>query len=230
VKRHLAVRVSLTGALLSLLMLSALPVPVLAAGESIDVDPERGSVGDNVRVSGEGFDASYRKSSGDWVYSYVKVYYSWERGDIGDGIDVQVEDYEIVDKLEKVDRDGEWKISFTVPAHLTDGEIDEDVTGDTYYIYVTYKGEDEVVAIGEYEVKEACFSPYGMWFWSGFSSSGSCSSIPWYGPRRPYFIEWPVCSPCSPDVFCWRPDETPWSSDHMPLPPIPDWHCASGCD
>ena len=205
------------GAVLPLLLLTALPSPMLAAGESIDLDPYEGGVGDNVRVSGEGFDASYRKSSGDWVYVYARVYFSSERADVGDEIDDEVEYYEIVDKLEKVDKDGEWKVSFTLPAGLTDGEDDEDVDGGSYYIYVTYKGDDEIVAVAEYEVIEACFCGCGMWPWSRFSSSWRCYyPSPWFGSCRPFFRYWP-------DDMPWPHDDMPWPADDMPWPPRPDW-------
>ena len=219
-KNHLAARMCSAGAVLPLLLLTALPSPMLAAGESIDLDPYEGGVGDNVRVSGEDFDASYRKSSGDWVYVYARVYFSSERADVGDEIDDEVEYYEIVDKLEKVDKDGEWKVSFTLPAGLTDGEDDEDVYGGSYYIYVTYKGDDEIVAVAEYEVIEACFCGCGMWPWSRFSSSWRCYPSPWYGSRRHY--GGPFIRPLPPfprDL----PDDWRKSPDDMPWPPRPDW-------
>jgi hypothetical protein len=219
-KLHLAVRTCSAGALLSLLMLAAWPTPMLAAGESIELDPDESGVGDNVRVSGEGFDASYRKASGDWVYVYVRVYFSSERADVGDEIDDEVEYYEIVDKLEKVDKDGEWKVSFTLPADLTDGEDDEDVTGGTYYVYVTYKGDDSIVAVGECEVKELCFCCCGMWPWSRFSSSWRGFPPPWYGPRRhyggPFIRPFPPFLRDLPDDWRKAPDDVPW-------PPRPDW-------
>ncbi len=215
-KNNLAVRMCSAGAVLPLLMLTALPSPMLAAGESIDLDPYEGGVGDNVRVSGEDFDASYRKSSGDWVYVYVRVYFSSDRADVGDEMDVEVEQYEIVDKLEKVDKNGEWKVSFTLPAELTDGGDDEDVDGGSYYIYVTYKGDDEIVAVAEYEVKEARFCGCGMWPWSGFSSSWRCYPSPWFGHRRPFFRRWPYDMTEAPDDWPWPPDDMPW-------PPRPDW-------
>ncbi len=39
-----------------------------------------------------------------------------------------------------------------MPDELTDGEDDEVVYGDTYYVYVTYDGDDEIVAVAEFTV------------------------------------------------------------------------------
>ena len=83
--------------ILSLLVM-ALPVsPVLAASESIELDPEEGEIGEEIEVTGEDFDESYYNSSTDYEYIYVTVYFSSEEADEGDEIDDEVENYEIVD-------------------------------------------------------------------------------------------------------------------------------------
>lgn len=231
-KSHLVARMCSAGAVLPLLLLTALPSPVLAAGEWIELDPEEGGVGDTVRVSGEDFDASYRKSSGDWVYVYVRVYFSSDRADVGDKIDVEVEDYEIVDKSDKVDKNGEWKVSFTLPAELTDGEEDDDVDGGSYYVYVTYKGDDEIVAAGEFEVTDVYPYWYGMRYWSPFSSSWRRFHSPWYG-RYPYYRGLYPCPPRPCPCPCPWPDDwhddIPCLPDDMPWPPL-DWHYRPDCD
>ncbi len=229
-KDHLAARMLSVGAVLPLLLLTALPSPILAAGEWIELEPDDGGAGDTVRVLGEGFNKSYRKSSGDWVYVYVRVYFSSDRADVGDKIDVEVKDYEVVDKSDKVDKNGEWKGSFTLPAELTDGEDDEDVDGGSYYVYVTYKGDDEIVAVGEFEVTDVDLYWYGPWHWSPFSSSWRRYQSPWYGWYQLHG-ERCCCPPC-PCPWPWPEDwhdDIPCLPDDMPWPPL-DWHYRPDCD
>jgi hypothetical protein len=189
VKRLRVMRACLAGTLVCLFLLAALPLPALAAGESIDVDPDRFAESDNVRVQGQGFDPSYRTKSGDRHYVYVTTYFSSEKADVGDEIDIVVEDYETVDSKEKVDEDGQWRVSFTAPHKLTDGEVDETVRGGAYYVYVTYYGEDVIVAAAECEVKQVlCCQPLVLPYWAYSASSECCSTrryeyypLPWYG-------------------------------------------------
>jgi len=243
-KPHLAVRVLSAGAVLSLLLLSILPSPILAAGEWIDLDPESGNDGDNVRVSGEDFNPSYQKSSGDWVRVCVRVYFSCDEADVGDRIDDDVEDYEIVDKSEKVDKHGEWKVSFTVPRWLTDGEDEQDIESGTYYVYVTYKGDDEIVAAEEFDIRGVNSYWSRSWGWSPCGPSWHWYYSPWYG-RYYYYDDWSCClprpcpRPCPDD--CFYPP-LPWSGPcpddcddddfcpPFPWPPMPDWECRPDCD
>ena len=135
------------------LLVMALPIsPVLAASEEIMLDPEAGEIGDEIEVIGEDFEESYYNSSTDYYYFYVTVYFSHEDADEGDEIDDEVENYEVVDSGVYVDDDGEFETDFDVPDELTDGEDDEDVGGGTYYVYVTYSGDDEIVAVAEFTV------------------------------------------------------------------------------
>ena len=150
---HAIRRTALT-AVLSLVLLALSATPALAASESIELDPEEGQIGVEVEVYGEDFDESYEDGD-DYVYVYVKVYFSSEEADEGDEIDDEVENYETVDTSEQVDEDGDWETTFDVPDTLTDGEDDEDVEGGTYYVYVTYKGDDEIVAVAEFEIAVA---------------------------------------------------------------------------
>ena len=92
---------------LSLLMMVLPVLPALAASESIELDPEKGEIGDEVEVTGEDFDESYEVTSTEWVDYYVTVYFSSEEADEGDEIDDEVENYEIVDYSDWVDEDGD---------------------------------------------------------------------------------------------------------------------------
>ena len=204
-KHRPAARVLKAGTMLLLLLLSLTPSPILAADEWIDLDPESGNDGDNVRVSGEDFSPSYQKRSGDWVRFYVRVYFSCDEAEVGDLIDEDVEDYEIVDKSEKVDKHGEWKISFTVPRWLTEGEDEQDIESGTYYVYVTYKGSDEIVAVEEFDIRGAGSYWPSPWGWSPCGPSWNRYYSPWYSPYYWYYDDWGCCPP--------RPRPCPWPDD-----------------
>ena len=51
-----------------------------------------------------------------------------------------------------VDEDGQFDTYFYVPDELTDGEDDEVVYGGTYYVYITYDDDDEIVTVTEFTV------------------------------------------------------------------------------
>ena len=228
-KRRPAARVLQAGTVLLLLLLSVTPSPILAAGEWIDLDPESGNDGDNVRVSGEDFNPSYQKTSGDWVRVYVRVYFSCDEADVGERIDDDVEDYEIVDKSEKVDKHGEWKVSFTVPRWLTDGEDEQDIESGTYYVYVTYKGSDVIVAADEFDVQGANLHWSRWWGWSPCGPSWHWYYSPWYSRYYWYYDDRACCPPRPCPCPC--PDD--WDDGDFcppfPWPPMPDCECTMDC-
>ena len=51
-----------------------------------------------------------------------------------------------------VDTVGDFDRSFNVPSELTSGSDDESVTTGTYYVYVTYSGDDEIIAVAEFQI------------------------------------------------------------------------------
>jgi hypothetical protein len=119
------------------LLLIALPVtPAYAA--SIDITPEEGIIGTTVTVTGTDFNKSTDESD-----KYAVVYFSSEEATTSDDIDTpdiagDVTTYEKVKDAIYLDTEGAFEITFTVPARLTDGDDDKDVTGGTYYIYVCH--------------------------------------------------------------------------------------------
>jgi len=130
------------------LLVMALPTSLsLAASEDIDLDPEEGEIGEEVEISGDNFDESTATTD-----EFVHIYFSDEEADEGDEIDDEVENYEKVESLLWIDEDGTFDASFDVPDELTDGEDDVTVTGGTYYIYVTYYDNDEIVSVAEFTV------------------------------------------------------------------------------
>jgi hypothetical protein len=121
-----------------------------AYNEEISLDPDEGEIGDYIYVSGNDFD----ESGSDYEdYVYVSIYLTHQEADPGDDIDSDVDDYEVVKSSVFVDDDGEFEDArFTIPSKLTDGEDDVEVGGGTYYVCVTYKGYDRIVAVAELTV------------------------------------------------------------------------------
>ncbi len=137
----------LTVAVILLILVMALPTaPALAASEDISLDSDEGEIGDEINIEGDGFDES------DTQDHFVHIYFSDEEADEGDKIDDEVENYEKVESLLWIDEDGEFSTSFDVPDDLTDGEDDVEVGSGTYYVYVTYYDDEEIVAVAEFTV------------------------------------------------------------------------------
>jgi len=123
----LAVSLTLT------LLLAAVPsTPVLALVEEIELDPDKGEIGDRIDITGEDFN----KSIGSTIYG-AAIYFAKDEAELWDEIDYEVETYKRVKTIE-IDSDGEFSGYFYVPDELNDGDDDEDVSSGTYYIYVAY--------------------------------------------------------------------------------------------
>jgi len=223
--RDNAAQVWSAGVLATLLLLTAPPSSVLAAEAAIDPQPDRFAEGENVRLFGSGFDPSYRTTAGEWKRVYVRIYLSAENVDVGDEIDEDVGNYEIVDRSEKVDEYGEWQVSFTAPSRLTDGEDDKSVRGGSYYVYATYRGDNTIVAAADCEVEETYFYCDARWHRNAYSPCWACCPTPWsdYCPSPWHDDCW---SPWHDD--CW----SPWCDQHYswtgsfrysypPLPLVP---------
>jgi len=137
---------------LSLLVMAIPATPALAA-ESLSVSPSRGEIGDEIDVSGSGYDP------GDRVY----IYFSSEEADKGDYIDDDLDAYEKVATTYaggSGDADeGDIDTDFDVPDELTDGSVDEDVTGGEYFVYATYTSEGKIEAIDEFTVRAIELDP-----------------------------------------------------------------------
>jgi len=111
-----------------------LAIPAHASGEDIDLSPKEGEIGDKIDIEGDGFeaDATYR------------LYFSSDKADDGDDIDTEVTAYESTG-IRRINAEGEFATTFTVPSELTDGEDREDVHGGIYYVYVTYSRSTEIL-------------------------------------------------------------------------------------
>jgi len=137
--------------ILSLLVIAIPATPALAA-ERVTLSPSKGEIGDRIDIEGSGYDP------GDKVF----VYFSSEEADEGDDID----DLDVWEEVETTyagaegDTDeGEIDASFKVPEELTDGDEDEDVHGGDYFVYTTYKKEDEILTVDDFTVIGITISP-----------------------------------------------------------------------
>ena len=131
---------------LFLLMLMVPAAPVMAQDGSISVSPSRGEVGDEIDISGGGFDPS------DYVYLFFSSYEADEGDDMSD-----------LDAYEYLGRDrtgslgssdeGEFEKSVDIPDELTDGDEDEIVGFGIYYIYASYDRDgDDIVDSDEFSI------------------------------------------------------------------------------
>jgi hypothetical protein len=101
--------------------------PVHAAGEVINLEAQVGSIGQEVNISGSGFDP------GSPPDRSVNIIFGKYPGTV---VNYSVGVYEIV-KVTPLNADGTFSTSFTIPEVLSDGAIEE-VTQGTYYVYITY--------------------------------------------------------------------------------------------
>ena len=103
--------------------------------ESISVLPTSGEIDDYVEIEGTDFEED----------ATVDFYFSGESASVGEEIDSDVNNYELVEEVD-AESNGDVSGYFYVPDTLTDGDEDEDVDGGTYYVYATYEGNDEILA------------------------------------------------------------------------------------
>jgi len=117
--------------------------PVHAVGEDIALSPNEGEIGDKIDIQGSDFEAN----------SICDIYFSIDKADEDNKIDVEVTTYELL-KIVQVNADGDFATdySFRVPGELTDGKTSEDVHGGDYYVYATYHGTTSIVAAAKFTV------------------------------------------------------------------------------
>jgi hypothetical protein len=137
---------------LVLLVMPISTLSVLAYYGDIYLNPDKGEIGDRIDIAGEDFEESYYNSDTDFYFSYVDIYFSREEADEDDQINDEVENYERLRSNIFVDYDGEFSTYFYIPDELTDGADDKDVTGGTYYIYITYQSGVNIVAVADLTV------------------------------------------------------------------------------
>ncbi len=135
-------RIVAIATILSLLVVALPATPALA--ESIDVDPEKGEIGDEVEVTGSGFN----EEDSDGYNKRVDIYFTSENGDIDD-----IDDLDNYEKWsDSVGSNDKFDKTITIPSVLRDGDDNEDVLGGDYYFYVTYIGDDDVQDVFDFTV------------------------------------------------------------------------------
>ena len=133
---------------LALLAVVVLVAPALAEAR-IYLDPDEGEIGDRIDIEGLGFSPSTITPP---VSRYVDIYFSSQEALENDDIGYEVTNWERVKSTEYVDTVGNFNAHFLIPAVLGDGDEDEAVHSGTYYIYVTYAGDDNIEAFEELTV------------------------------------------------------------------------------
>jgi len=109
------------------LLVVAIPATSVLAAVSVEVDPDEGTIGDDLNISGTG--------GGGTDYD---LYFSIQNAEEGDRIDDEVTTYEWLTSVIAGDITGHFSTTgLKVPAELNDGADDEAVHGGIYYIYMT---------------------------------------------------------------------------------------------
>jgi hypothetical protein len=140
-KRFLSI---LAAAVILAMLIAAIPANLcfaITGDESVTLDPTSGAIDDDVDIEGTDFEDG----------ESVDFYFSSESASVGEYIDTDVENYEVVLETDS-DSYGEIYDSFSVPDTLTDGNSDEDVEDGTYYVYAVYHGDDEIVTRDTFHV------------------------------------------------------------------------------
>jgi len=122
------------GIAIILVLLSAMiPVTPAQAARDITLDPERGSIGDKITVTGTGFNKSTATED-----KYAAIYFSNQVATTLDSIGTKVTSYEKVKDGVWLDEDGDFKVTFKVPSLLDDGTVKTAVDRGNYYVYVCH--------------------------------------------------------------------------------------------
>lgn len=137
-------RVLSLAAVLSLLVLA---FPASAQTRFITLYPEEGSIGSEIDLAGEGFNASTVDTD-----RYANIYFSSDEASTVHDIDDEVTRYKILREGQWLDEEGEFVTSFDVPDVLDDGDDTEDVSVGTYYVYVTHYPVARIRAVAEFTV------------------------------------------------------------------------------
>ena len=125
---------SVAGLVFSLCLLVQPEHSAVAQGErEVYVFPSEGTIGDTIRVAVKGFNKSTEDAD-----KYATVIFSSEEATTDDDIGNDVTKYELVAEGIWLNENGEFDVSFDVPAELNDGVDEETVHVGTYYIYVCH--------------------------------------------------------------------------------------------
>lgn len=135
-------RILALAAILSVLVVAipAIATYAVTGDESISLQPDSGNIGDSIGIRGSDFEPD----------DDVDIYFTSQPVDTGDDID-DIDAYELM-KSDATDEDGHFATHFDVPDELTDGDDEELVSSGDYLVFVTYEGDDEIVAVTDFAV------------------------------------------------------------------------------
>ena len=114
------------------LLVVAIPAAPAQAAYYLYVTPASGEIGSSATVTGTGLTPTTDPANP----KYVVVYFSNQAPITSAYIDTQIIVYETVVPLKSTDTIGNFTYSFSIPAALTDGTTQANVTAGTYYLYV----------------------------------------------------------------------------------------------
>ena len=144
------IRMLVVTLILSLLLMAVPALPVHATND-ITVSPASGKVGDTIIISGTNFTPSTDASE-----KWARVIFAQTSALVGQYIDTNVTTYEEVANTligeEYSSTEGDFNVTFTVPATLSDGSIVTTVTSGTYYVYVTLYGATLIKSVSTFTV------------------------------------------------------------------------------
>jgi hypothetical protein len=138
-------RIVAAATIVSLLVVAVPASPALAA-ERLDLEPEKGEIGDRIDVEGSGF-----KRSTEARDYRVYIFFSREEAIVDEDYIDDLNSYAKV-KEKSTDAQGEIDTYFHVPAKLRDGDVDEDVYGGIYYVYTAYSRTGVIKSKDEFRV------------------------------------------------------------------------------
>lgn len=124
-------RIARTFVLALLVALAAVVIPAkpAAAVEVISISSQRGSIGQQVTISGQGFFASSTEARG------VNIIFG--SANPGGTVDYNTDVHQIL-ATPMLSSTGTFSAIITIPTQLSGGSAPAAVTGGTYYVYVTY--------------------------------------------------------------------------------------------
>ncbi len=125
--KHLRTYIAFLTAVILIVAVVPAPLPANAAGESINLEVNVGSIGQEITITGSGFDP------GTPATRSVNVIFSTTQPSV---IDYSNGIYEIV-RTQILNTNGTFSTTFTVPEYLDDGSFHA-VDQGTYYILITY--------------------------------------------------------------------------------------------
>jgi len=121
------------------LLMIAMPTAPTLAAESLRVSPTKGTIGDEIKIRGSGYDRS----------DIIFIYFSSRKAGVG----VDIEELGVWARVRKTLVDeGDINTSFDVPDVLDDGDEMEEVCPGKYFVYSTHGIEGKIRARAEFTV------------------------------------------------------------------------------